>query len=400
MCSDHPSPFGLILSLSKDEAAAPQRTQGWRLDGDPKRNSLRLLPSGPDRVGEGSARRQPPLRISLGGPDSASVEVRRGMMAPRVCGTNAPLRRLSAMPLSTVVNTYAGNPLDRASDRRSDPAWIAAQAEAPQASAICVWNGLILVEPEGSRLARLSVPAATHLAGGEERMLFLGLEGETVVFALDLEGPADPSQGVLERFGRFENLRTLASRLSEPEAGIAATAKAVFEWRRRHRFCSACGQESRVTDAGWKRVCLACGVEHFPRTDPVVIMLPVNGARCLLGRQAVWPKGMYSALAGFVEPGESIEEACARELYEEAALSATSVRYHSSQPWPFPTNLMIGLIAEVADGEARADETELEAVRWFSREDAGALLAGELEGAFAPPPFAIAHQLIKSWTSG
>ena len=180
---------------------------------------------------------------------------------------------------------------------------------------------------------------------------------------------------------------------------MAATAKAVFEWRRRHRFCSACGQESQVAEAGWKRTCPACGVEHFPRTDPVVIMLPVNGARCLLGRQAVFPRGMYSALAGFMEPGESIEEACARELSEEAGLHATSVHYHSSQPWPFPASLMIGLIAQVADGEARPDQTELEAVRWFGRDEASALLQGEVTDTFAPPSFAIAHQLIKAWAA-
>jgi NAD+ diphosphatase len=155
-----------------------------------------------------------------------------------------------------------------------------------------------------------------------------------------------------------------------------------------------------VADGGWKRVCPACNAEHFPRTDPVVIMLPVRGERCLVGRQAVWPTGMWSALAGFLEPGESVEEACARELKEEAALETLSVRYHSTQPWPYPNSLMIGLIAEVAEGEATPDQTELEAVRWFTREEARALIAGEIEGAFAPPPLAIAHQLIKAWAEG
>jgi NAD+ diphosphatase len=158
-----------------------------------------------------------------------------------------------------------------------------------------------------------------------------------------------------------------------------------------------CGQQSEAVDGGWKRKCPACGTEHFPRTDPVAIMLAVNHDRCLLGRQASFPPGMYSALAGFMEPGESIEEACARELYEEAALRATSVRYHSSQPWPFPSNLMIGLIAQVADGEAIADQAELEAVRWFTRDEARSLMRGEFEGLSCPPPLAIAHQLIKAW---
>ena len=303
------------------------------------------------------------------------------------------------MPLMTVTNTYAGNPLDRASDRRSDAAWVAERTADPDASAIVLWNGSPLVEREGrgARLVRLTAAAAAQIAGGEERVLFLGLEAQTALFALDLEGAADPSQGVLMDLGQFEALRTLAPRLSPSDAAIAATAKAMFEWRRRHRFCSVCGEQSQVREAGWKRVCPSCSAEHFPRTDPVVIMLPVRGDRCLLGRQAAWPAGMFSALAGFLEPGEAIEEACARELQEEAGLVAASVAYHSSQPWPFPTNLMIGLIAEVEAGEARPDQTELEAVRWFTRAEAGALLRGELDGAFAPPPFAIAHSLIAAW---
>ncbi len=161
-----------------------------------------------------------------------------------------------------------------------------------------------------------------------------------------------------------------------------------------------CGQPSELGDAGWKRVCPSCSAEHFPRTDPVVIMLAVNGERCLVGRQARFPKGMWSALAGFMEPGESIEEAAARELMEEAGLVATKVIYHSSQPWPYPSSLMIGLIAEVADGEATPDQTELEAVRWFTRAEARDLVAGKIEGAFAPPPSAIAHHLIKTWSEG
>ena len=181
------------------------------------------------------------------------------------------------------------------------------------------------------------------------------------------------------------------------DAGILATARSMFEWRRRHRWCSACGQPSEVGDGGWKRICPACKAEHFPRTDPVAIMLAVHEDKCLLGRQAMWPAGMFSALAGFLEPGETIEEACARELMEEAGLTATSVRYHSSQPWPWPSSLMMGLIAQVDSNEARPDQTELEEVRWFTKQDAGALIRGELEGTFAPPALAIAHQLIKAW---
>jgi NAD+ diphosphatase len=235
------------------------------------------------------------------------------------------------------------------------------------------------------------------LSGGAERLLFLGLWRDVAVFAVDLDGVADPAEGPLEGLGRFEDLRAIALALSGAEAGIAATAKAMFEWRRKHRHCAACGQPSDVADGGWKRICPACGAQHFPRTDPVVIMLAVKGERCLMGRQAAWPRLMYSALAGFLEPGESIEEACARELYEEAAVRATSVRYHSTQPWPYPASLMIGLIAEIETEDARADNIEIDEVRWFTRDQARALVRGELPDAKAPGGLAIAYQLIKAW---
>jgi NAD+ diphosphatase len=303
------------------------------------------------------------------------------------------------MPLSAFTNIFAGNPLDRASDRRTDADWLAARLNDPQSLAIALWNGAPMVQTKGDglELAYISAALAEEISPGEEKRLFLGLWKETAVFAIDLEGPADPSEGPLQGLGAFQDLRGLALRLPAAEAAIAATAKGMFEWRRRHRHCSVCGQPSAVREGGWKRVCPACNADHFPRTDPVVIMLPTRGERCLVGRQRVWPTGMWSALAGFVEPGESIEEACARELKEEASLDTVAVRYHSAQPWPYPSSLMIGLIAEVAEGEATPDQTELEAVRWFTRTEARALLNGEIKDAFAPPKLAIAHQLIKAW---
>jgi NAD+ diphosphatase len=311
---------------------------------------------------------------------------------------------MADMPISAYdhVHIFAGNPLDRASDRRADARFLAERLADPNSLAVAMWNGQPLVETgkDGPRLAYVAAPLAREAAGGEERLLFMGLWKDTAVFAIDLEGPADPAEGRLAGLGRFEDLRAMALALPAAEAGLAATAKGVFEWRRRHRFCSVCGQPSELGDAGWKRVCPSCSAEHFPRTDPVVIMLAVNGERCLVGRQARFPKGMWSALAGFMEPGESIEEAAARELMEEAGLVATKVIYHSSQPWPYPSSLMIGLIAEVADGEATPDQTELEAVRWFTRAEARDLVAGKIEGAFAPPPSAIAHHLIKTWSEG
>jgi NAD+ diphosphatase len=304
------------------------------------------------------------------------------------------------MPLTSFLNTFAGNPLDRASDRRVDPAWIAAKLAAKDSLALAIWNGKPLVEkgPEGPQIAYLPASMAEELAGGGERLLFLGLWKDAAVFAIDLEGSADPTEGPLQGAGAFEDLRAVALRLSAHDAAIAATAKQMFEWRRRHRYCASCGQPSEVADGGWKRKCPACDTEHFPRTDPVVIMLAVHQGRCMLGRQEAWPAGMFSALAGFLEPGENIEEACARELFEEAALEAVSVRYHSTQPWPWPSSLMIGLIAEVANDQAAPDQTELAEVRWFTKDEARQLIAGTLPGAFAPGAMAIAHQLLKSWS--
>ncbi|MCR5877710.1 NAD(+) diphosphatase [Phenylobacterium sp. J367] len=304
------------------------------------------------------------------------------------------------MALDVFLNTFAGNPLDRASDRRGDADWLAQQLASPDALGLALWNGRPFVEKSADgdlQIAYLPARLVGELAGGQEKLLFMGLWKETAIFAVDLGGATDPSEGPLQGLGRFEDLRAIALRVPAPEAAILATAKAMFEWRRRHDHCAACGEPSVVKDGGWKRQCPSCETEHFPRTDPVVIMLPYHGDRCMLGRQEAWPKGMFSALAGFLEPGESIEEACARELDEEAGLRATKVRYHSSQPWPYPSSLMIGLIAEVEDDEGAPDQTELSEVRWFTRDEARDLLDGKLDGVAAPNRLAIAHQLIKAW---
>ncbi len=304
------------------------------------------------------------------------------------------------MPLDAFFNTFAGNPLDRRSDKRTDAEWLAARLRSDESLGLALWNGRPFVERAkdgGWQIAYLPSKLVAELAGGQERLLFMGLWKETAVFALDIEGEADPAQGPLQGLGEFKDLRLLAMQLPSTDAAILATAKQMFEWRRKHLYCAACGQPSEPRDGGWKRQCPACETEHFPRTDPVVIMLPFHGERCMLGRQERWPAGMFSALAGFLEPGESIEEACARELHEEAGLRTRRVRYHSTQPWPYPSSLMIGLIAEVEDDEGAPDQTELSEVRWFTRAEAKQLVAGQFEGASVPQAMAIAHQLIKAW---
>jgi NAD+ diphosphatase len=297
-----------------------------------------------------------------------------------------------------ITHTFAGNPLDRAGDRRSDAPWLSDKLAEPGARAFCLWNGQPLLK-DGA-LVWLEAGLAGHLAADGAHLLFMGLDGEDAVFALGLEGEPDPAQGPLEGRGEFGDLRAASATLPTPDTGLLSTARSLFEWHRRHRHCSVCGEPNREVDGGWKRVCPGCGGEHFPRVDPCVIMLPIFGDRCLVGRQAVWAPGRFSALAGFVEPGESIEEACAREVKEESGLTVTAVRYHSSQPWPYPSNLMIGLIAEVSDDKAAPDLTELEAVMWLTKAQARDMIDGKTEGVTAPPPLAIAFHLLRDWAFG
>ncbi|MGU3457242.1 NAD(+) diphosphatase [Brevundimonas sp. M1A4_2e] len=300
-------------------------------------------------------------------------------------------------------HAFSGNPLDRSGDLRNDAAWLAEQEANPEALAMILWEGRPLIEPHdgAERLVWLSLGHARDLA--RDRDVFLGLWKGAPVFAAEFEGSIDPTSGPAGGLGRFVEMREAALVLPEADAGIAATAKSLFDWRRRHGFCAACGKATDQASGGWKRVCPACGTEHFPRVDPVVIMLPIykGGAEplCLLGRQAAWPEGRMSALAGFMEPGEAIEEACAREVMEEAGLTVSDVRYHSSQPWPFPAQLMIGLIAEVTTDEAAPDQTELEAVAWLTKAEARAVLDETHPTIHAPPPYAIARRLLESWAA-
>jgi len=277
---------------------------------------------------------------------------------------------------------FTGNPLDRAAEHRNDASWLRARLEDPLTIVMAMRDGKPLVR-DGA-LARLSADyALTHA-----QPLFLGLRGDVAMFAIELDGDAD---------GTFEDFRSVALTLPEDDATIAATARSLFEWHRRHGFCAVCGKATKIAAAGWQRLCAACGAEHFPRVDPVVIMLPLFGGRCLLGRQFAWPKGRMSALAGFVEPGETIEEACVREVQEEAGLVATRVTYFASQPWPFPSSLMIGLFAEVANDNAVADGKELEEVRWLTREEARAVLDGTHAEVLAPSTLGISRHLIEAW---
>jgi NAD+ diphosphatase len=294
-------------------------------------------------------------------------------------------------------NAFTPYPLDRAAHRRRDAAWLEVALAAPETQ-IVPFNKhrpFVIEERGAVNVGWLGAHARASIASPTTQPLFLGVDAEGGArFALEV---ADPS--VLGDLGRFDDLRALGPLLAASDLPILGTAKCIFEWHARHGFCANCGAASAVVEAGWKRECPSCGAEHFPRVDPVVIMTPVFGDKCLLGRQRAWPRGMYSALAGFVEPGETIEEAVARETLEEVGLRVRSVEFHSTQPWPFPHSLMMGAICEVESDKETIDAHELESARWFSRAEARALIAREHPDAFCPPPFAIAHQVLKTWAA-
>jgi NAD+ diphosphatase len=227
-----------------------------------------------------------------------------------------------------------------------------------------------------------------------------GGDGRPATFAVDAGPRFDLNQSVLQGLGVFRDLRSLLPVLTPLDAELVGLGKAMLEWHRTHGYCAQCGQPSKPVEGGWKRVCTDCGREHFPRTDPVVIMLVTDGEHCLLGREARWPPGMHSCLAGFVEPGETLAQACAREVFEEVGVRVHAVRYVADQPWPFPHSLMVGLLAQTADRTLNIDANEIEAARWFTRDEARAVMAGTLPGVWSPPGHAIAHALLRHWVEG
>ncbi|MBC7985637.1 MAG: NAD(+) diphosphatase [Sphingomonadaceae bacterium] len=244
------------------------------------------------------------------------------------------------------------------------------------------------ISPEGA----LGWTSLADLAEGHEP-LFLGLDEGVPCFAAFDEDAPSAGQAAYAVWRHLDLM-------TPDQASTYAAARALIEWHRRHRFCAACGARSAVFRGGWGRRCEACDAEHFPRVDPVVIMLAEHEGKALVGRQPRFPPGRYSALAGFVEPGESIEEAVARELFEEAGVRASSARYVASQPWPFPGSLMIACVAPVESDALALDSDELEHAIWVSRDEVRAAFAGDPAAPFlAPPHFAIAHTLLARWAA-
>ena len=293
---------------------------------------------------------------------------------------------------------FTGSPLNRRSIERRDANWVQAQLEHPDSRFLPLWRLQLLVKNGEDRTpgwARRELLAEVQPASAP---VFLGTADEIPHFAVDISGLSDPLETLeLAGVASFEDLRGVGAALSPEDASICAQARSLVDWHDRNSYCSGCGEPTRAAQGGTLRYCGGCDREHFPRTDPVAIAVVVSGDDCLLGRSSGWPGNMYSALAGFVEPGESLEEAARREIFEEAAIRVGRVRYLESQPWPFPSSLMMGCIAEAETREIRIDPQELADARWFGRTTLRAALGGETSELTVPPPVAVAHRLIRAW---
>lgn len=304
--------------------------------------------------------------------------------------------------------TFGGAALDRAAHLRADPAQLAKLRES--GTVLPIWRGKPLFQA-GERLAWMAPNSPVLAHSGE--IVFLGLDEGVPRFAADIsdwspeagaeaveQGFFDPSvqrHPSLSDDHSFLELRGVMTALTARDAELAATAKAVLHWHRSHGFCAACGAESHSAMGGWQRNCPACGAHHFPRTDPVVIMLITRGNRVLIGRNGNWPEGMYSLLAGFIEPGETLEAAVRREVLEESGVQVGAVRYLASQPWPFPSSLMFGCAGEALSDEIRIDPEELEDALWITREEMVLVVAGQHPRIKPARRGAIAHFLIANW---
>ncbi|PWU24804.1 MAG: NAD(+) diphosphatase [Candidatus Rokuibacteriota bacterium] len=298
---------------------------------------------------------------------------------------------------------FGGNPLDRVSERRDDREWIAALLDHPETRMLALRNLKPFVR-NGAKPALDWQPVAPwrERIDAGATLIFLGLGDGCAHFAVDASG-ADvaPDLDV-----ELTDVRALAPTIASGEAAILAEARSLIDWHARHPFCAQCGSPTAVASAGWVRRCPGCQASHFPRTDPVVIMLAIRGDRALLGRNRRRPGARFSCLAGFMEPGETPEEAVRREVREEAGIRCGRVRYLASQPWPFPSSLMMGFLAEALTEDITVDPDEIAEARWFHREEIREMVARAANGPddptriSIPAPLAIAHQICRRWSSG
>jgi NAD+ diphosphatase len=288
-------------------------------------------------------------------------------------------------------HVFAGPYLDRTAHLREDPACIAAAIADARSRAVPVWNTRSLVMAgDPPRAALLDIARVPQAERNADQLILLGQFGDAPCFAWALDDAQAPE---LMSGATFEDLRIVAPALPADDAGLLGYARAMVSWRQRHRYCGSCGSATRLAKGGHVVLCTnaACGAEQFPRIDPAIIVLVSDGERALLGRQSTWPAGRYSTIAGFVEPGESLEDAVKREVLEETGVPVDRVRYHSSQPWPFPASLMLGFTARALSADVQRRDNELEDARWFSREDVAA------RQVLLPTRQSISFRLIEHW---
>lgn len=290
-------------------------------------------------------------------------------------------------------NVFAGAFVDRIGERRKDPDWIQRAALSEDSRFVPVWGDKCLVGGEPLHAVLLERAQIDAFIAAHDDLIFLGLFHDRPAFAFAIDGNSDAPFAEL---GAFHDLRFLGSVLSPDEANLTAHARALVLWHRSQLFCGVCGSSARPDAGGNSRQCvnLDCGRVIFPRVDPAIIVLVINGDRCLLGRQSTWPEGRYSTVAGFVEPGESLEDAVRREVFEETNVRVDEISYHSSQPWPFPSSLMLGFMASASSDEIALNDGELEVAAWFSRK--------ELRSGYPKLPFSIsiARRLVNHWIDG
>jgi NAD+ diphosphatase len=298
------------------------------------------------------------------------------------------------------VNIFAGVYLDRCTHRRKDAAWLTATLRSPEARFVPFWREEHLAtRDEAPRAVFLAGRAARAAFEREEDAVFLGEFADCPCFAIELRPDHDPHEIINDGIA-FQSLRALATRLPSEEAGLLAYARALLLWHKAHRYCGICGSPAVAGEGGHVRTCTnpTCGSQQFPRIDPAVIVLVSRGERCLLGRQPQWPAGVYSTIAGFVEPGESLEDAVRREVAEETGVRVGRMQYHSSQPWPFPSSIMLGFNAEAETDEIHLADSELEDARWFTRGEIADRIRSGTRGV--PADLSIAFRLVSDWFDG
>jgi NAD+ diphosphatase len=294
---------------------------------------------------------------------------------------------------------YSGSLLERAAALRGDDAKLAAFLKHPRAGVYVVGGESIVLKAQGAAPDPLFPPDEARALGAARETVFLGLLHDAPRFGIGIDQAAIEALKARADL-KLIDLRTIAvqGEVDTVHVPPLAEAKAILGWHARHRFCPNCSAATVLTQAGWRRDCPVCKAEHFPRTDPVVIMLPIKGDRCVLGRSPRFPPTMWSCLAGFCEPGESIEEAVRREVAEEVGVTCARVRYFASQPWPFPASLMIGCHAEAVSDEVVIDKSEIEDARWFDRAELKSMLLRQHPQELStPPPIAIAHHIIRDF---